>query len=244
MIAAIAARLRERDQDEGFTLVEMLVTIIVFSVVMVAVMTTVLTASRSVSTVKQVDDANEEARLALVRISRELRQATAITGATLFTTGTYAGTGYASSITLNADFNGDGVIEPDAPDAEVLTYRFVPDPSNNGNGQIQLEANDPHGTLVVRPILAAHVSDFHMELRSSQWACDSNGDGITTWQELDTNASATCPHPDGNGTLDTNELASIDSVFLNFSVFEGTHRQTYNAQVNLRNVGVSNTSGN
>ena len=242
MIAYLAHRLRDNGRDRGITLVETLVTMVVFSVVMVAVMTTVLSSNSTVSTVKQVDDANEEARLALVRISRELRQANAITGATLFTTGTYAGTGYASAITFSVDFNGNGTIEPDAPDAEVLTYRFVPDPS--GNGQIQLEANDPSGTLLVRPILAAHVSDFHMELRSSQWACDTNGDGVTTWQELDTNTAAACPHPDNNGTLDGNEFALIDSVYINFSVFEGTHRQTYNAIVNLRNVGVSTTSGN
>lgn len=237
------SRIRKAQRGEaGFTLVEMLVAMVVFSVVMSIAMATVMASRRSVQQTKQLDDANEEARLALNRIARELRQAKEINNFVLYTTGAYGTAGYGKEITFGVDFNGDGTIDPNAVDAELLTYRYVPDAT--GNGQILLEANDAAGNPVSQPVLAGHVSDFHFELYSSLWVCDTNGDGRTTWKELDTNIAAACPHPDNNNTLDANELRSIDSVVIDFTVFEGSHRQDYRTQVNLRNVGVSRTSGN
>ena len=231
-------RARTASADEGFTLIELLVGMLLLGLVMSTLFAGMLGARNATRDTKQLNDVNQEARLALVRMSRELRQARSIDAASLFTTGPYAAAGYAFSLTLSADFNGNGTIEPNAVDPETLTYRYVADPSVAGNGRIELVANDASGTAVVRPILSAHVSDFRFELRSSQWQCDANGDGVTTWQELDTNANAGCPHPDGNSTLDLNELSRINSVVIAFSVFEGSHKQDYRSQVDLRNVGV------
>lgn len=232
------------DRQGGFTLVELLVAMGLFTVLVTITMPALISTRDSTDTTKAVNDANEEARVALNRMSRELRQASEIRGATLFTSGPYATAGFADSLTFGVDFNGNGTIEANAVDAEILTYRFVPDVNGAGNGQIQLSANDPSGTLVVRPILAAHVSDFHMELRSSLWQCDKVdpitlvADGVTTWQEVDTNTAAACPSPDNNGTLGTNEFNQLDSVVVAFTVFEGTYEQTYRAQIDLRNVGL------
>ena len=208
---------------------------VIFAVLMAMISGAVLSSAKAVDNAKQLNDINEEARLALLRFERELRQAVVVNSADLFATGTYAGRGYASSITFSVDFNGDGVIEATAPDPETLTYRYAP--GTAGNGQIQLTADDAAGSAVVRPILSGHVSDFHFELRSSLYSCDTNADGITTWQELDTSPATGCPHPNNNG-LDSNELNEIDSIFVSFTVFEGSHQQTYATQVNLRNVGV------
>ena len=226
-------------EEQGFTLVELLVSMTIFAVLMAIVGGAVLSNARAVDNAKQLDDINEEARLALLRMERELRQAKVVNAADLFTTGAAGTAGWARSITFSVDFNGDGVIQPIAPDPETLTYRYVPDAA--GNGRIQLTADDASGTAIDRPILSGHVSDFHLELRSSQYSCDVNGDGITTWQELDTSTQAACPHPNNNG-LDANELNQIDSVFVTFTVFEGSHKQTYASQVNLRNVGVGATT--
>ncbi len=231
---------RARSSDHGFTLAELLVAMTVFGVLMAMVTGSVLSSARAVDNVKQLDDINEEARLALVRMERELRQAVRVDAAELFTTGTYAGTGYASSVTFSADFNGNGVVEPSSADPETLTYRFVPG-ATAGDGQIQLTADDASGTATVRPILSGHVSDFHLELRSSLYACDTNGNGTTTWQELDTSPLAACPHPNNNG-LDANELAELDGLYIAFTVFEGTHKQSYATLVNLRNVGLGATT--
>lgn len=229
---------RRRSGDAGFTLVELLIGMIVFGVLSAMIASAIAASTRSVDNTKQLNDVNEEARLTQLRFSRELRQAGGIDAASLFTSGPYASKGYAQSITISADFNGNEVIEPNAVDPETLTYRYTPDPSGNGNGQINLVADDAAGNAVVRPILSGHVSDFYVELRSSVYTCDTSGDGITTWQELDTSTNTACAHPNNNG-LDQNELSQIDSVVLSFSIFEGRHKQTYTTQINLRNVGVT-----
>ena len=230
---------RTEDDESGFTLVELLVSMTIFGVLMAIVGGAVLSNARAVDNAKQLDDINEEARLALLRMERELRQAKVVNAADLFTTGAAGAAGWASSVTFSVDFNGDGDIQPATADPETLTYRYVPDAT--GNGRIQLTADDASGTAIDRPILSGHVSDFHLELRSSQYSCDANGDGITTWQELDTSTQAACPHPNNNG-LDANELNQVDSIFVTFTVFEGSHKQTYSSQVNLRNVGVGATT--
>jgi hypothetical protein len=55
-------------------------------------------------------------------------------------------------------------------------------------------------------------------------------DGITDWTELDSSAIG-----NRNGVLDAPELAKIDLMAVTLSVLEGSHRQTYQTQVGLRN---------
>ena len=237
MSGCLVRRVRGRVRgtgEAGFTLVELLVSMVIFGVLGSMIASTVLSSARAVDNTKQLDDINEEARLALLRMARELRQAQRVDAAQLFTSGAYGAAGYATSLTFSSDFNGDGVITPGGSDPETLTYRYAP---SGNNGQIQLTANDAAGAAVVRPILSGHVTNFRFELRSSQYSCDTNGNGITTWQELDTSTNAACPHPNNNG-LDANELSQIDSIVVAFTVFEGKHKQDYTTQINLRNVGV------
>ncbi len=242
-------RVARRGEDSGFSLVELLVAMTLLSVLLGIVTATIASQAKAGDEIHQLNDVNEEARLTLTRFSHELREAQTLDHVDLYTADPpghpgYVTAGYARSLTFSADFNANGVIEPDAADPEQLTYSFVPNAGGTDNGQIQLTATDGTGSPVIRPVLSAYVSDFHLELRSSQWQCDTNGDGVTTWQELDTNtnvgssSSVPCPHPDNNGVLDTNELSRIDSVVISFQVFKGRHRQTYSSQINLRNQGV------
>ena len=66
-------------QDGGFTLIEMLVAMMLLGALGTVFMTTVLGAQKSAGATSSSQDLNEEARLALNRMARELRQATAIT---------------------------------------------------------------------------------------------------------------------------------------------------------------------
>jgi hypothetical protein len=63
---------------------------------------------------------------------------------------------------------------------------------------------------------------------------DSNGDGVTSWLEVD---QADPPVGDANSTLDANELSKIDSIVIDLGVSaNGAHDQNYTTQVDLRNL--------
>jgi prepilin-type N-terminal cleavage/methylation domain-containing protein len=244
-------RRRGRGRDDGFTLVEMLVAIVVLGALGTVFLMTVLGAQTSAKATSSEQDLNEEARLALNRMARELRQADAITEVR-----NPDGDAYDSSdittITFTADFNGDGCIDGVMPspapspaptcaaendnNPETLTYCW--DPGANVRQLYllpgALAGNDCSSGL---PILAGQVTSFKLSYRSNQYLYDADppgGDGITTWSELD---NAGPPVGNNDGTLDNPELANIDSVVIDLTVSSGgNHAQAYTTQVDLRNL--------
>ena len=196
-----------------------------FAILTTAAMTVVLSTNRAVIATRSFTSANEQARIAFERITRELRQAEQIIDAHLPATPTDP-----VSITFTDDFNSNGVIDATAVDPEILTYRYDP-----AVDHVTLTANDPTGTAITRPILSDNVTRFDLQFRSSLWQFDKNGDGVTTWQELDASPSV----GNGNGALDAPELAKIDSVVIELTITEGGHAQTYQTQVGLRNNALS-----
>jgi type II secretory pathway pseudopilin PulG len=226
-------KLERPSADDGFTLVEMLVAMTMFIMLMSMVMLMVTSASRATQDTRQFTDINEQARLAVERLTRELRQASEIRSVSLPST-----PGGDVTMTFGVDFNGNGVIDDVAADPEVLTYRY-----DSTNQRLTLTANDASGTAVTRPILSDQVSAFTLQFRSSLWqfdgclSTDSAGvptgakDAITDWTELDT----VCGGGNHNGVLDATELSRVDLVAITLSVLEGPHKQTYQTQVTLRN---------
>jgi prepilin-type N-terminal cleavage/methylation domain-containing protein len=243
-----ALRLIGRGQT-GFTLVELLVAVVILSSLMAAVVSTVLVAQRSAETSITDHDVTEEARLALNRVSRELRQATTIARAV-----NPQGAGYnpdaISAITFEADFNGDGCIDgvapagftgtcqPDNPaDPELLSYCHEPTAIAVGAPRLYiLDAPLPAGSLTScsggQPILAELVTTFRLDYRSNEYRYDANADGVTTWEELD---AAILPYGDGNGVLNDVELAHIDSIVIHLALAADDERD-FQTQVALRNL--------
>ncbi len=210
------------DRDSGMTLVEILVGIGLFGLLGMVLLSIALSTSKVTEDTRQLTNVNEESRLAMERLTRELRQASEVTAVHLPT-----GPTDTTALTFWTDFNGNGVKDLNAADPEVLTYRW--DPTTE---RLTLTANDPNGTAVTEPLLSANVSAFSIQLRSSEWLYDTNKDGTTTWQELD---AAGPPSGNVNGLPDGPELAHIDLVGVTMTVLDGPHAQTYTTQVDLRN---------
>ena len=227
---------RLRREDSGFTLIELLVTMILVGLVGTMVFTSVIATQRAAESSRQVNDLNEEARLVLNRMSRELREAKRITAVT-----NPMGPGYSAtddtSITLQVDFNGNGTIEPTAADPEELTYFY-----DVSAQQLQLQAAGE-----ALPVLAANVSGFQVNFTSRKHVFDgtttaSGGvcgavvpaarDGIVNWQEVDGNPALL--YGNCNGALDA-ELSVVDSVYINLRVLYGSKQQQYQTQIDLRN---------
>jgi type II secretory pathway pseudopilin PulG len=226
MTRRIARALRPNagaDRDRGMSLVEVLVGIGLFGMLGAVLLGVVLSTSRVTDDTRELTNVNEEARLAVERLTRELRQANEIVAVHL-----PANANDSTALTFWTDFNGNGAKDLTAADPEVLTYRWQPT-----TGQLTLTANDSNGTAVTRPLLSSNVSAFSITLNSSQWQYDANHDGTTTWQELD--ALPPVGVGNNNGGLDGEELKHIDLVGVTMTVLDGPHAQTYTTQVDLRN---------
>lgn len=227
--------LRERleRRDAGFTMVEVLVAASLFMLLNVFTFSAVLATARGNEQVRDATDVNEEARLLLNRMSRELREASAVTGSTNAgthpTLGTYATFNPAgdSALTFEVDFNGSGTVEPNAADPEVITYRY-----DRAGERVLLQAGGQ--TL---PVLAANVTAFKLSFSSRLFDYDgtvnSTKDGEVSWEELDADPARV--RGNGSRTLDALELQFIDTVKIEITLFKGERRQTYRTQVDLRN---------
>ena len=232
----MTARFRRiRRDDSGLTLVELLVSIVLLGLIGTIVFTSVLATQRAAESSRQVNDLNEEARLVLNRMSRELREAKRITAVT-----NPMGPGYSatsdSSVTFEVDFNGNGIIEPTAADPEELTYFY-----DVSAQRLQLQAAG-----AALPVLAANVASFQVNFTSRKYVYDGTTnagggvcgavtgtkDGVVDWQEVDGNAAML--NGNCNGVLDT-ELTVVDSVFISLKVLYGPKQQQYQTQVDLRN---------
>ena len=210
----------ERDHQSGFTLVEMLVATSLFLLLGTTLLTMVLAVNKAVTDTQQFTNMNEQARVAIERLSREMRQAQEVRSAVL-----PALPGGDTAVTFGVDFNGNNIVEDSVQDPEVITYRY-----DAANERLTLTANDEEGVAHTRPILSEEVTAFTFEFRSSLWQHDTNADGVTSWQELDAS-----PIGNRNSRLDSAELRHIDLVAFTLTVMDGKHAQTYQSLVGLRN---------
>jgi prepilin-type N-terminal cleavage/methylation domain-containing protein len=242
----------KRREDSGFTLIEMLVAIVILGALGTVFLSTVLGAQTSAKGTSSEQDLNEEARLALNRMARELRQADTLTQVRN-PDGTSYDASDITSVTFTADFNGDGCIDgvatttpapvcqvDDPSNPETLTYCWDPGAAVRQlyliPGAIAADDNCQSGGL---PILAGQVTSFKLSYRSNEYLYDTTGgdnggDGITTWTELD---QAGPPVGNNDGLLGQPELANVDSVVIELTVSaSGQHSQSYTTQVDLRNL--------
>lgn len=244
--------------DRGFTLVEVLVAISLFGVLSSLLLGLALSTSAVTDEVKKRTTVTEEARAALERMTRELRQSAGLDEVILPSTPG----GGPTSFTFFTDFDGDGIRSTNARDPEVMTYLWKPEtqklylsaPTAADSGAMQTSSPTADPTtvsLVLRPVLAAKVVSFGMALCSSNWQYHSASadpspwpptnlspgvalcpPGLTTWQELD---HQPLPVGNGNGRPDGPELKNIDMVVFAMQVRDGTGTQDYQTTVDLRN---------
>lgn len=210
-----------RARDAGVSLVEVLVAMTLFGVLSSLVLGLAISTDAVTSDTRHRTGVAEEARIAMERVTRELRQAESIDAVTLPAT---PGTGL-TAFSFWTDFDGDGHRSNTAADPEELTYCWSP-------ATERLTLSPQPDCTDAKPVLAATVERFDIELDSSEWAYDANGDGITTWQELDAHGS---PVGNKNGVADLAELVHIDLLSVTMIVADGEGTQTYHTRIDLRN---------
>ncbi len=146
--------------EDGFTLVELLVTIVLFSVLSAGFYSVMLSGVRGSDTTESVVRISEEARFGLNRMVRDTREATRLTAAS------------PTSYTIEIDFNANGTIEPANGEVETFAY----DSNRNVitlNGEVLVAG--------VKQVAVLPIFDYS----SNQLQFDHNPvDGIATWQEV------------------------------------------------------------
>src|SRR5680860_344900 len=119
MTGRVAAR--QEPRDAGVSLIEVLVAMGLFGVLGTLLLGLALSTSQVTDDVRTLTNVNEESRLAMERLTRELRQAATITAVRLPSSPTDT-----TALTFWTDFNGNGAQDLNAADPEVLTYRWNP----------------------------------------------------------------------------------------------------------------------
>lgn len=223
-------------QDErGYTLVEVLVAVSIFSLLGVGFVSVMMSGARGSDVTRRNVRVSEEARLGLNRIVRDVREAGWIE-----LPGNSPSTAY-TSFTIRTDYNGNGTYANPAGPAgaesnfEIVTYAYDP-----AAGSITVTAEGfPTETLVrgVTPVSGRPVFSF----TSNRLEYDLTPfDGVVTLAELD---AAACPAGGNNLAMDTTcngvlvakELANITNVTIALTITsEGTASQ-YFAEAEMRN---------
>ncbi len=226
-------------REEGFTLIEMLVGLAIFSLVSFAFLSVMLAGSRSGTTTRDNVRVAEEARLGLNRMVRDTREGGWIALPGTDPTATY------NSFTVKIDYSGNGSYSNPAPPAappegnyEVVTYAY-----DDANDRITLTADGYAGETLIKGVDCVRATNGSCKgdvfaFTSNRLEYDWNQDGVTTLSEINDTACS----PNNITTMDTcnttlvdEELANITSVGFAFALKTGSRATNYYAEAQLRN---------
>jgi len=203
---------RRRGDERGYTLVEFAVAMSVFLIFMSIATPFMFSQLQGALDTQERVELTQNARSAIRLMTRELRQASSI-----IDTPPDKPSG-PSELSFGVDYDGNGVINAwnnPAAALEEITYYFQGDTLYRGR---RLGQGVP---------LATGVTGVDFVMFGSNLAFDTDGDGVVTATELDTN---------GSGKVDGPELGNVTRIGVTVDVGDSAATaQTYQAQVFLRN---------
>jgi type II secretory pathway pseudopilin PulG len=193
--------------EEGFTIVETLVTVLVLSVVSIGLYSVLFGTTRSAETSQNVVRVSEEARLGLNRMIRDTREGQLFSDLE------------AERFNVRIDFDGDGTYENpnENGDYENLTYRYnEADETITLNDQLLIDGVEPVGTGDV------------FTYSSNDLRYDFDRDGVT---ERDDFVAAA-----GEGyAVDPDDSSLYSNVEFRFTIRVGNRSMAFHGQAQLRN---------
>jgi prepilin-type N-terminal cleavage/methylation domain-containing protein len=143
-----------RDHDEGFSLVELLVSMTIFSVLMMIVFSVLIKVSRDTGDAMSRGDQVEQMRLGLMQIDRQVRSGNVISDPN---TETVASSGVSPGYSMRVYTQTDGVFQ-------CVQWRMVINGGSTVDGQLQYRSWDPawRSTGDVRPwgVVARHLASL------------------------------------------------------------------------------------
>lgn len=215
--------MRRRSQvlrdERGFTMTEMLTTLFVFSIASIGFYQVMFSGMRGSDTARSVVRVSEEARLAFNRMIRDAREAETLVAAS------------GTSFQIRLDFNADGAFEnPNAVgDYEDLTYSY------SGNSLFLNGERLATGVKCIK-VGSGACKNTIFDYASSHLEYDWDGNGVTTWQELDKAPSfGVIGVGNNNNVLDAGELDYISEIKFAFSVTNDSRMSEFYSHAQMRN---------
>jgi type IV pilus assembly protein PilW len=169
----------------GFTLVELMVSLGIGMVILAAVTTTFMSQTRIYNAQEQINEMQQNARGVLDILSRELKMAGYKPNGGGFNGVTYGTT----QLMVQADLNSDGAISTSSTANEQITYAF-----DNANEQITRAVGSGSAQ-----VLAAHISAFTFTYLDSAGAATTVSANI---RQVSITITAKTAKPDPNHTSD------------------------------------------
>lgn len=199
-----------RNDQRGFTLVEILVSISLFMLISVTFYQLIVASTRSADTTRDVIEVSEEARLGFNRIVRDTREAEKLSAPT------------PTSYTVNIDFDDDGTNNEnpnESGDFEQLTFAY-----DAAGKRITI-----NGETLIKGVSASSAKPIFSYF-SNLLEYDSDQDGQTTWQELDQSTIG-----NKNGAIDGFEVDKLTSITFALDVKAAKRVTQFVAEAQLRN---------
>lgn len=207
--------MRRTKSEDGFTLIEILVAIGLFSAISIAFYQVLFASQRHSDTSTSIANVSEEARLGFNRMIRDTREGDLIEEA--------EPTGFNVKVDFDRDGNYDN---PNAVgDYEDLTFTYIADDELIIlNGEVLVRG--------VQKIVGQDVFSYSSNFLEYDW----NADGVTTWQELDQAAAhGVVDVGNSNGQLDDGEYPFISSVGFAFRVVQEDRSAEFYGEAQVRN---------
>ena len=206
------------EDESGMTLIEVLVSISLFMIVLVGFYQVMFSGATGADTAQRLAEISEEARLGFNRMIRDTREASLLENPT------------ATSYRVKIDFDGDGNFSPqgvqnDQGDYEDLVFSYDADAQEiQLNGETLMAGVEPIGT---KPIF-----DYASNFLEYDW----NGDGVSSWQEVDEAvAHGVTGVGNNNDVIDGTEDRLLSSVIFSVQVTVGDRSSEFYSEAQLRN---------
>ncbi|MDQ4124772.1 MAG: prepilin-type N-terminal cleavage/methylation domain-containing protein [Actinomycetota bacterium] len=228
-------------EAHGFSIVELLVGMALFSVVAAGFMAVLFSVARATDSTTSSVRISEEARLGLNRLVRDTREAAWIQLSSSDPAATH------NSFTVKIDYNGDGAFTNPAAGTATGNYEIVTFAYDDPTDRITVTAAGLGTETLVRGVdcvrdaggpCKSDVFSFTSNRLEYDGALDGTYDGVTTLREI--NAVACSPTnlttlDICNGVLVDKELATVTSVNVAVAVKSGARSSNYFAEAQLRN---------
>ncbi len=220
---------KTRHDESGFTLIELMVGMLLFSILSVGFYQVMVASIRGSDDTHDIARIAQEARLGFNRMVRDTREATRLISAS------------DTSYRIWTDFDADGVVDADGyeylefslQDGDIfLTPLSAPVSNTDPPGPV---FSGSEGVLAGEQaeLLIANVSDVGgrdiFSYASNFLQYDTDGNGETSATEIDSS-----PFGDGNGALNGIELDHISDVNYAFRVSVGDRGTDFFGQAQMR----------